>query len=175
MQSSSNVRLGRQPLTWIRQKNLLSLTEHQMSVNSMSTYMDVRSCTGRTLRVKSRRRHAVFGCLSGNNLRSGGSSQFTSINHAKLQLLSVVLIVVLVHSTVNKPYWLDKKTFGPGGQLQVRRITVERTTKEWCSFRVEVQRKAKRSAFKKQSVTKHRTRPCVQKDLVGYRVTKNEM
>jgi hypothetical protein len=69
------------------------------------------SDTGGTLRIKSRRRHGVFG----NNLSSSGSSPFIAIILAELQLRSVVLIVVHVHSTANKPYKLDKKTSGHGG------------------------------------------------------------
>jgi hypothetical protein len=81
----------------------------------MSTYMHLGSSTGGNLCVKIVEDHGVFGNLFGNNLRSGGSSQFTSISDAELQLQSVVLTVVHVHDTVNRSYGLDKKTFGHGG------------------------------------------------------------
>jgi len=84
--ASASVRLGKHLLIWVQQKDLLSLTWHPTSVNSMSTYMHVGSGTGGISRVKCRRRRGVFGSLFENYLHSGGSSQFTSIPHAELQL-----------------------------------------------------------------------------------------
>jgi len=57
-----------------------------MSIKSMSTYIHVGSSAGGIFRVKSRKRRGVLGSLLGSNLRSGGSSQFTSVTHAGLQL-----------------------------------------------------------------------------------------